>query len=183
MNEVLMAAFVAASIIALFFYMENKAARRESVGLMRTIAFYEKTITEEEDDINDSDDDNAEQYRRFQAMLGIIMNKMEFLMIDTSKILAAVAEERTELAGWKTLAAAQTQALKDAAAALAAANAANDPAAQAQVQADLDKAAGDLSADNAEAKAAITANTELVNGVPATPAAEAGGDPNVPPSA
>lgn len=80
-------------------------------------------------------------------------------MIDTSKMLAAVAAERTELAGWKTLAASQTQALKDAAAALAAANASNDPAAQAQVQADLDKAASDLSADNADAVAAILANT------------------------
>ena len=43
--------------------------------------------------------------------------------------------------------------------ALAAAIAANDPVAMAQVQADLDAAATTLSADNAEAAAAIVANT------------------------
>ncbi len=80
-------------------------------------------------------------------------------MIDTSKILAAVAAERTELASWETLAAQLTKVIADQATALAAAIAASDPAAIAKVQADLDQAATDLSTDNAAAAAAITANT------------------------
>lgn len=114
------------------------------------------------------DQATAERLERIECMLGQVLRNQENEMIDTSKMLAAVAAERTELASWKTLAAAQTQALKDAAAALAAANAANDPTAQAQVQADLDKAASDLSADNADAAAAILANTPPA----ATPAAQ-----------
>ena len=80
-------------------------------------------------------------------------------MIDTSKILVAVAAERTELKSWEALSSAQTAATTKAAADLAAAIANSDPAAIAQVQADLDKAATDLSADNAEAAAAIAAGT------------------------
>lgn len=80
-------------------------------------------------------------------------------MIDTSKILAAVAAERTELASWQGLATQLTGVIATQAAALAAAIAASDPAAIAQVQADLDKAASDLSTDNAAAAAAIAANT------------------------
>lgn len=80
-------------------------------------------------------------------------------MIDTTRILAEVARARTELASYKVLSDAQTQVISDQAAALKAAIAANDPAAIAQVQADLDKAAVDLSADNDAAAQAIAANT------------------------
>lgn len=80
-------------------------------------------------------------------------------MIDTSKILAAVAAERTELASWKTLSDQLTKVIADQATALASAIANSDPAAIAKVQADLDQAATDLSTDNAAAAAAITANT------------------------
>ena len=79
-------------------------------------------------------------------------------MIDTSRILAEVARERTELASWKTLSAAKDKVIADQAAALAAAIAANDPAAIAKVQADLDQAATDLKNDNDEAEAAVAAN-------------------------
>jgi hypothetical protein len=88
-----------------------------------------------------------------------ILERLEKIMIDTAAILAAVAAERTELKSWEALSAAQSAALTKLAADLAAAIAASDPAAIAQVQADLDKAATDLNADNAEAAAAITAST------------------------
>lgn len=94
-----------------------------------------------------------------EQQLALILKGQTDMAIDTSKILAAVAAERTELKSWETLAAQLTAAITKLAADLAAAIAANDPAAIAQVQADLDKAATDLSADNAEAAAAITANT------------------------
>lgn len=92
-------------------------------------------------------------------LLKIIIANQEKIMIDTSKILAAVAAERTELASWKALADQLTKVIADQAAALAAAIANSDPAAVAKVQADLDQAATDLSTDNADAAAAITANT------------------------
>jgi hypothetical protein len=107
------------------------------------------------------DQATAERLKRIDETLGRMESKMA---IDTSALLAAVAQERTELASWKALAAAQTKALQDAAAALAAANAAGDPAAQAAVQADLDKAASDLSSDNADAASAIAANTPAASG-------------------
>ena len=88
-----------------------------------------------------------------------IIFKLDKIMIDTSKILAAVAQENTELKSWEALVDGLTATMKDLSTQLAAAIVANDPAALAQVQADLDKAAADLSADNQEATAAITANT------------------------
>lgn len=89
----------------------------------------------------------------------LILKNQETIMIDTTRILAEVARARTELASYKALSDAQTQVISDQAAALKAAIAANDPAAIAQVQADLDKAAVDLSADNDAAAQAIAANT------------------------
>lgn len=109
---------------------------------------------------------HADDDRRHTETVGLLKtiianqkSNTEKIMIDTSKILAAVAAERTELASWEALAAAQTKVIGDQATALAAAIAASDPAAIAQVQADLDKAATDLSADNAAAATAISANT------------------------
>jgi peptide deformylase len=91
--------------------------------------------------------------------LDLVLTNQEKIMIDTSAVLAAVAQERTELASWKTLVEGMSATMKDLAAQLAAAIAANDPVALAAVQADLDKAASDLNADNADAAAAIAANT------------------------
>lgn len=92
----------------------------------------------------------------------LALKHLERIMIDTSKILAAVAQERTELASWKALSAAKDKVISDQAAALSAAIAANDPAAVAKVQADLDQAATDLSNDNADAAQAIIAGTPAV---------------------
>lgn len=80
-------------------------------------------------------------------------------MIDTARILASVAAERTESASLRALVAANTATMRDLAVRLQAAIDANDPTAMAQVQADLDQAATDLDADNQAAADAITQNT------------------------
>lgn len=93
-----------------------------------------------------------------QMLVQSLQNEAK-LMIDTSKLLAAVADEKTESASLRALVAANSATMKDLSDKLAAAIAANDPAAMAQVQVDLDQAAADLSADNQAAKDAIAANT------------------------
>lgn len=91
-------------------------------------------------------------------------------MIDTSKILAAVAEEKTETASLRALVAAQNKVIADTAAQLKAAGV--DAAALAHVQADLDQAANDLSTDNAATKDALAANAPpAADPASATPAA------------
>jgi hypothetical protein len=100
----------------------------------------------------------------FRKLLGLAISKQEKIMIDTSKILAEVARERTELASWKALSAGKDKVIADTAAALkvatdALAASGADTAALAQVQADLDAAATDLKNDNDEAEAAIKAGT------------------------
>lgn len=95
-----------------------------------------------------------------------ILKLLEKIMINTTSILKAVADERTELKSWEALSAAQTTAMTKLAADLATAIANSDPVATAQVQADLEKAATDLSADNAEAQLAIAANTPAAPAVP-----------------
>lgn len=104
-------------------------------------------------------DGTTERLRGILTMLGNILENQETLMIDTSKILAAVAAERTESASLRALVNSQSEAMKDLGAQLQAAIAANDPAALAKVQADLDQAATDLSADNDATAQAIAANT------------------------
>lgn len=96
-------------------------------------------------------------------VLGLILENQRTIMIDTSKILAEVARERTELAGWKTLSAGKDKILSDTSAALkvatdALAAAGVDTAALAKVQTDLDAATADLKNDNDEAETAIKAN-------------------------
>lgn len=99
MNEVFIALAIAWCILALYFYMENKAARRENTGLRRDLASYED---EEETILNDSDEDNAERFRRLEAMLGIIKANTEFLMpaIDDLKtaITALITEGTSDIA-------------------------------------------------------------------------------------
>lgn len=92
-------------------------------------------------------------------MLSLVLKNQEKIMIDTKAILAAVAEERTENASLRALVVAQNKVISDTASQLKDALAANDPAALAQVQTDLDQAAADLSTDNAATKDAIAANT------------------------
>jgi ABC-type transporter Mla subunit MlaD len=98
--------------------------------------------------------------------LRTIIKNQEKIMIDTSKILAAVAAEKTKVDSLIALANGQTATMKNLSTQLAAAIAANDPAALAQVQADLDQAAADLSAETEAVSAAVDANTP-----PAAPAA------------
>lgn len=101
-----------------------------------------------------------------ERMLKRLEPKVEKIMIDTSKALAAVALERTESASLRALVAQQTAAVKDLSAQLTAAIAANDPVALAQVQTDLDKIAADLSTDNTATQAAIDANTPAATPTP-----------------
>jgi septal ring factor EnvC (AmiA/AmiB activator) len=108
---------------------------------------------------------DSEAERSFRVA---ILRALEALMIDTSKILAAVAEERSENASLRKLAAEQNKILADTAAQLKAAGV--DAAALAQVQADLDQAAAELSTDNAATKDAIAANATPA-AAPAAPAA------------
>jgi len=105
------------------------------------------------------DEETAERLRRLERKLSNITQNMEFIMIDTSKILAAVAAEKTKVDSLIALANGQTVTMKDLSAQLAAAIASNDPAALAQVQKDLDQAATDLGTETAAVSAAIDANT------------------------
>lgn len=105
---------------------------------------------------------NAQLYT-FQHRLDLINQRISQMAIDTSKILAEVARERTELASWKTLSAGKDKLIADAVASLkvatdALAASGVDTAALAKVQADLDQGAADLKNDNDEAEAAIKAN-------------------------
>lgn len=85
--------------------------------------------------------------------------KLENIMIDTTKIRASVAQEVTENASLRTLLRGAIDTMADLSKQLAAAIAANDPAALAQVQADLDTAASELDADDEDTAAAIAAAT------------------------
>lgn len=114
------------------------------------------------------------QLYAFQHKLDLVTQNQETIMISTANILAEVARERTELAGWKTLSAGKDKVIADTSAALkvatdALAAAGVDTAALAQVQIDLDQAAANLKNDNDEAEAAIGANVSP----PAAPSAPA----------
>jgi hypothetical protein len=108
---------------------------------------------------DESDQDTAERLSRMEEMLGESLDNQESIMIDTSKIIAAVSAEKTKVDSLIALANGQAASMKDLAAQLAAAIAANDPAAMAQVQADLDKAADDLGTETKAVSDAIDANT------------------------
>ena len=98
-------------------------------------------------------------FNRTPTWAKTILSNLEKIMIDTTALLAAVAEENTELKSWEALVAAHVEVEKKLSEDLAAAIAAMDPVALAKVQQDLDTAAANLNADNAEAAAAIAANT------------------------
>jgi hypothetical protein len=108
----------------------------------------------------------AERLRRLSQMLSVILDNQESIMIDTSKIIASVAAEKTKVDSLIALANGQSATMKDLSKQLADAIAANDPAAMAQVQADLDKAASDLDTETASVTAAIDANTVQPNPAP-----------------
>lgn len=81
-------------------------------------------------------------------------------MTDTSKILAATAAATTREDSLIALVLGLGSKQRDLSAQLAAAIAANDPAAIAQVQKDLDDSAASLDARSGPAAAAIAANTD-----------------------
>ena len=80
-------------------------------------------------------------------------------MIDVSKLVTDVAAQQTVDASIIALLNTVVASNKDISAQLAAAIAANDPAALAAVQASIDKASADLEAGQASVTAAVTANT------------------------
>lgn len=94
-----------------------------------------------------------------RGLLIAVLNRQDNLMIDDTKILASVAAAKTQVDSLIALATQQNATMKDLSAQLAAAIAANDPAAIAQVQADLDTAAAALDTETQAVKDAIAANT------------------------
>lgn len=100
------------------------------------------------------------ELRRLNANALVLQRKIDDAMIDTSKLLAAVAKQTTDVASLRALADAQNQAMATLSQQLAAAIAANDPAAIAQVQADLDKAVADLSTSDDGVVASLAANVQ-----------------------
>lgn len=140
----------------------------------------------------------AEALGEVRTSLGSIDNKLRTIMLDTSKLLAAVAREKTDNDSLRALVEANTKAITQLSADLATAIANNDPVAMQKVQDDLDKAATDLSVDSDKTEAALAANVSPpstttpappapspVDSSPATPApaptdTSAPADPNAP---
>lgn len=79
-------------------------------------------------------------------------------MIDTSKLLESARKQSTENASLRALIASVKDQLTTTKAELAAAIAANDPAAIAAAQKDIDDTVALLDADDAETEAALNAN-------------------------
>lgn len=106
------------------------------------------------------DKDQAERLCRIERMLGVVIVRLGKQMTDTSKILAATAAATTREDSLIALVLGLGSKQRDLSAQLAAAIAANDPAAIAQVQKDLDDSAASLDARSGPAAAAIAANTD-----------------------
>jgi predicted nucleic acid-binding Zn-ribbon protein len=107
--------------------------------------------------------DEAAHQRLFE-----INERVKKIMVDTSKLLAAVAREKTDNDSLRALVEANTKAQKELSTQLADAiaklAAGTDTTALDAVQADLDKATADLSLDSDATETALKAN------VPDTPA-------------
>lgn len=126
--------------------------------------------------IHGADDQSHETlkliYRRLDELatfLNHIQTKVDKMAIDTSKALAAIQQQNTDNGSLRTLAAQIFQLLQTVSQQLADAIASNDPAALAQVQADLDSITALSNTDDQATKDAIAANT---------PAASGGGTPS-----
>lgn len=112
------------------------------------------------------DQATAEQIRQVHGRLDQIakaMNsinqRMETIMINTKDALAAVQQQTTDNASLRTLLSQVSTKLSTVSQQLADAIAANDPAAMAAAQADLDQITQLANTDDAATKAAIQANT------------------------
>ncbi len=112
--------------------------------------------------------ENNSLLRDLQRKLSILIAQENSLMIDTSKLVAEVANETTVEQSVLTLVsnmAANEAALSSQ---LAAAIAANDPVALAAVQTAIDSSVATLQANDAALASAVTANTPAA---PVTPSA------------
>ena len=138
------------------------------------MGFFDRTtyVTHTHHHVHHLDQPMAEALNKMTAGLGLIQQTLGKLMIDTSKLLAAVAREKTDNDSLRALVSANTAAMQQLSDELKAAIAAGDPAAMTAVQADLDKAATDLSLDSDKTEAALAASVPPAPATsPATPAA------------
>lgn len=90
--------------------------------------------------------------------MDLIKQNQEIAMIDTARLLAAATRATTDSASLRALLKDVQASLAKSNADLAAALAANDPAATAAAQADIDKAVGLLDPESAQTEAALSAN-------------------------
>lgn len=102
----------------------------------------------------------CEVMRRLDILSDQIDLFKETIMIDTSKLLAATTRATTDSASLRALIKDVKASLDKSLADLKAATDANDPAAQATAQADIDKAVGLLDTDSAETETALTSNVQ-----------------------
>lgn len=98
-----------------------------------------------------------------QDHVDLSLDKLDKLMIDTSKLLESARKQSTENASLRALVASAKDQLTVTKAYLAAAIAANDPVAMAAAQKDIDDTVALLDADDGETAAALAEN------VPPTP--------------
>lgn len=91
------------------------------------------------------------------SKLNLLNSKMEALMIDVTKITAAATRANAGIESVLAVLAEQSRQLKDLSAQLAAAIAANDPAAQKAVQDQLDALAAGLDTESDKIAAATAA--------------------------
>lgn len=126
----------------------------------------------------------AEALNKVTLQLASIAKMVSTNMIDTSKLLAAVAREKTDNDSLRALVVANTTAMATLSKQLADAIAANDPVAMQQVQTDLDKASSDLALDSDKTEAALAASVPPTQptsgGVPPVSAPATPADPNSP---
>jgi len=91
---------------------------------------------------------------------GLTLDKLETIMLDTSKLLESARKQSTENASLRALLASVKAQLATSTADLAAAIAANDPVATAAAQKDIDDTAALLDADDADTAAALAENVQ-----------------------
>lgn len=107
-------------------------------------------------------EDRDEVMRRFDVLEGktdLSLEKVESIMIDTSKLLESARKQSTENASLRALISSVKTQLATTKEELAAAIAANDPAAIAAAQKDIDDTVALLDADDADTAAALSENT------------------------
>lgn len=105
------------------------------------------------------DKETAERLYRIEAMLGELLEGQDDMAIDTKAALDAVRQLTTDSASSRELLRQIKAGLDKANADLAAALAANDPAATAAAQADLQTISDLANTEDAAVKDSLTANT------------------------